>query len=776
VAIAEREVSVVPSLSIVVISRGPSLALARLLRSLGRADQIEHTEILIGLDGGRGRAWTARLAARIAPRCDVQVVELPRGLPGENRNHLVARATAPIVLFLDDDVEIRGDLLRETLAVMADETVVVAGGPNLTPAGSPEFEQLAGRVLASTLATGPVRHRYHARSPGPATERSLTLCNLAIRRVALHDRAFDDALQCAEENELLARLTRAGARMIYSPNLAVFHHRRPTLRSHLAQMIKYGFGRGQLLTRSLARGQATHAVPAVAVVFMIAAAAINPYVFAIPLLSYLVVVAGGASRLGTARQLPVLVALVLATHLGYAWGVLRGSGYEAARLTRQILRAGEGRLGRDAVATFIALQFSVAAGVGAGVVLARALAPDGRGAFELARTLALVLSVPGGLALGRGAVFLLPRGALTAKSAYGAATISLASGSLVALALGAALTIERGWHGLSVAESLLVCASIPMAAFFLQAQNVLQGVGLERWWRRTTAAREAVFLVLLALALLLDVSVVAALTAWALHWLVAGTIVAWLLVRSFGRPQLPHGAWRRLGAFGTSQAFAGLLSTAHRRLDIVVLAAVGSAAAVGHYAVAFGTAEILVYGGMALGATLFPRTAASSADEVAGGAQRTARATRVVFVLTLAGAALLALVGPTLISLVFGSQFAPAGAPLRALLPGIAALAVLLVLQQDLAARGKVRSVAAATAAAVIANLLLNLVLVPRFGASGAAAASSVTYAVTAAILLAIFIRTTRVSLRACLVPRRRDARAVRDSFAGRRGAAPASA
>jgi O-antigen/teichoic acid export membrane protein len=117
---------------------------------------------------------------------------------------------------------------------------------------------------------------------------------------------------------------------------------------------------------------------------------------------------------------------------------------------------------------------------------------------------------------------------------------------------------------------------------------------------------------------------------------------------------------------------------------------------------------------------------------------------RGAFVFALAGGAFLALYGPRLVEFVFGSQFSPAGDPLRALLPGAVALSILIVAQNDLAGRGRIWTVAGIAASAVGANIVLALLLVPSFGATGAGVASSVTYVLAAAWFLLVFRRATR--------------------------------
>jgi O-antigen/teichoic acid export membrane protein len=406
----------------------------------------------------------------------------------------------------------------------------------------------------------------------------------------------------------------------------------------------------------------------------------------------------------------------------------------------------EEALSEEAARTLGALLAATAFGVIAGIVAARALGPEGRGLLELGRTLSFVLALPAGIGLGRAAVFLRPRGGMENGAVFAAVLGAAGTGGLAAALVAGGLLLSGDWHGLGAADVWLVAGSIPAIAFSLQGQAALRGLGRAAWFRRLLALRDLAFLAALAAAFALRVDATAALAAWTAHWALTAGAVAWLLARACGRPAWPTGLARPLAAFGASQALVVLLLQAHFRLDVVVLQALAGADRVGHYAVAFGMTELLTYGGLAVGFALFPRTAASSAEDARGGAAATVAAVRTALAFALAVGLPLAVAGPDLVRILFGPEFAPAGTPLRALIPGAVALAVLLVLHNDLSARGRPWPVAAALGAVTAANLGLNLVLIPPYGATGAAVASSVTYTLGAALLVALFLRATGTS------------------------------
>jgi hypothetical protein len=314
-----------PSVSAVVASRGPSLVLARLLRSLARVHGPRRMELLLGVDADRLEE-AVRMVERLAPALATSVVGLPGGSPGERRNGLTHLARGAVVLFLDDDVEVGADVVDVLEETFAAPGVVVVGGPNVTPPRAPRFEQVAGRVLASALGSGPVRHRYAVADSKPGRNRTLTLCNLAIRADVAKAEPFAPELLCAEENELLGRM--GSGTIVHTPRLAVFHHRRPGFYLHARQVFKYGIGRGQVVARHPSPRQLAFLTPALGAGAAVAALAAFPVVGVALVTAYALTVVAGSIRLAGLRDAPLAAALVVVTHAGYAAGTIGGLVYE----------------------------------------------------------------------------------------------------------------------------------------------------------------------------------------------------------------------------------------------------------------------------------------------------------------------------------------------------------------------------------------------------------------------------------------------------------------
>lgn len=165
------------------------------------------------------------------------------------------------------------------------------------------------------------------------------------------------------------------------------------------------------------------------------------------------------------------------------------------------------------------------------------------------------------------------------------------------------------------------------------------------------------------------------------------------------------------------------------RVDLLVVAAVSGAEAVGIYGIAVLVAEILFYPALIVSQVLLPR----SAQLGSGGAEP---AYRIVLAATLAVSTLLFVTAPMLIEHVFGPGFLEASPALRALLPGLMAMALWQLTTFELVGRGKLFLLSASALTGVTVTLIADLLLVPRYNVRGAAISATLGYLATTTVVL----------------------------------------
>jgi GT2 family glycosyltransferase len=221
--------------------------LSRAIRSLTQ-HSMGNWELVLVVNGDSPAVGDFATSLLHSEHFPLAVVRISERRPGAARNAALRVARAPVLLFLDDDIECFQDITGATAALFEDQSLMAAGGANLTPPESGALERATGGVMSSFWGAAWMSRRYRLTKEGEADEHSLILCNLAIRKeVFQSEDGFNSQLISNEENVLLQRLALKGARLLSSPSLAVYHRRRKTWRGVCSQASKYGSGRAQNL-------------------------------------------------------------------------------------------------------------------------------------------------------------------------------------------------------------------------------------------------------------------------------------------------------------------------------------------------------------------------------------------------------------------------------------------------------------------------------------------------------------------------------------------------
>jgi cellulose synthase (UDP-forming) len=101
----------VPSLSLLVTSRGPSRSLERTLRSFSAAPGIERVEVVIGLHGRNGLLRTHELVGRHLPSVRTRVESMPKTTAAAALTAISAVATGTVLLLVEEGATISPELI-----------------------------------------------------------------------------------------------------------------------------------------------------------------------------------------------------------------------------------------------------------------------------------------------------------------------------------------------------------------------------------------------------------------------------------------------------------------------------------------------------------------------------------------------------------------------------------------------------------------------------------------------------------------------------------------
>ncbi len=239
--------------------------------------------------------------------------------PSAQRNAAVARASGEIVYFVDDDSELDPDCAARIVDALREHPELGGvGGPSLGHASDTLLQRSIAIALGSMFGGGPVRDRFRAvGAPREASELELIACNLALRRsLLLRVAGFDPRLYPNEENELLARLARCGARFRFDPRAIVRRSPRSSLRELAVQHFRYGAGRAHNLKLSQrVRHPLLIALPL----------ALFPAPIYLPVLGAAAAISAASAERDRAATFAALLGVYPAIHFPYALGLVFGA-------------------------------------------------------------------------------------------------------------------------------------------------------------------------------------------------------------------------------------------------------------------------------------------------------------------------------------------------------------------------------------------------------------------------------------------------------------------
>ena len=206
------------------------------------------------------------------------------------------------------------------------------------------------------------------------------------------------------------------------------------------------------------------------------------------------------------------------------------------------------------------------------------------------------------------------------------------------------------------------------------------------------------------------------------------------------------------------------------RLDFFLVAYFLSFAQVGLYALAVSWSELLFYLPDSMAMALFPTIASSKSIKDSN--ELTAIMTKAVMIIMCIGSIFIFLFAGKLIPLLYTDKFLNSIYPLFILLPGVIMLSVWKIVLSDLAGRGFPQYKSISSTIGMVSNVALNIVLIPLYGINGASLATTVSYSLTAILAIYWFTRTTGTTLRQLLLVQLEDLTLIISKVATRRHAA----
>lgn len=170
----------------------------------------------------------------------VAIIPAGSASPGKKRNIGIGNAKGEIVAFIDDDAYPRGDWLKNAIKLIKNDVVAV-GGPGVTPQGD-SFMQKAGGFINSSLMAGGLSSRFRTAEAKESDD--IHSCNFIAKRSVFGKVSWNEKYWPGEDTLLCLDIKKQGRKIIESPDVVVYHHRRSLFVPHLRQVSRFALHRG----------------------------------------------------------------------------------------------------------------------------------------------------------------------------------------------------------------------------------------------------------------------------------------------------------------------------------------------------------------------------------------------------------------------------------------------------------------------------------------------------------------------------------------------------
>lgn len=166
--------------------------------------------------------------------------------PALKRNLAAKDARGDFLVFVDDDAYPQGNILDILDRNFEDESIAAVGGPAMTPPSNNFLQKVSGAVYLSHLG-GNFPERYY-----PLGRKRLVAdwptVNLTVRKEVFQKvGGFNCNFWPGEDTKFcldIINKIKEKNKILYNPEILVWHHRREGLLRHLKQIAGYGIHRG----------------------------------------------------------------------------------------------------------------------------------------------------------------------------------------------------------------------------------------------------------------------------------------------------------------------------------------------------------------------------------------------------------------------------------------------------------------------------------------------------------------------------------------------------
>ncbi len=164
--------------------------------------------------------------------------------PAEKRDIGVKKSKGEIIAFIDDDAHPAPDWLEKAVSLFSAKKIVAVCGPGILPTKTNVWEKIFDEILRTWIGSGGYAYRFFPQKKRYVDDYP-SMNFFVLKKEFLAVGGFNSDYWPGEDSKLCEDLVyKRQGRILYSPSIMTFHHRRNNLLGFLRQHANYGFHRG----------------------------------------------------------------------------------------------------------------------------------------------------------------------------------------------------------------------------------------------------------------------------------------------------------------------------------------------------------------------------------------------------------------------------------------------------------------------------------------------------------------------------------------------------
>ncbi len=176
-------------------------------------------------------------------RYGIKIIPTGNVSPAIKRDIGAQYAKGEFLAFIDDDAYPNPDWLDVAYNIFSRKDVSAIGGPAITPPSDPLWAKVSGAVFLSRFSGG-FPERYWPIPPEKFVD-DWPSVNFIVRKDVFDEiGGFKSEYWPGEDTFFCREIIKRNGKILYSPKLVVWHHRRATFGKHLRQIGNYALHRG----------------------------------------------------------------------------------------------------------------------------------------------------------------------------------------------------------------------------------------------------------------------------------------------------------------------------------------------------------------------------------------------------------------------------------------------------------------------------------------------------------------------------------------------------